>query len=97
LRLQTLRESKGLSQAEVARRLGLAKGTVSSYERNIKTPRLEVLIKLAVLYNSSIDYILGLVNRTNLYLDDLSERDQQIVFGTLRALKEELQKNKTDG
>jgi len=95
LRLQKLRESKGLSQAEVARRLGLAKGTVSSYERNIKTPRLDVLIKLAVLYNSSVDYILGLVNRTNLYLDDLSERDQQIVLGTLKALKEELQRSKS--
>lgn len=77
--------------------MGLAKGTISSYERNVKTPKLEVLVKLAILYDTSADYILGLTDRASLFLDDLSEKDQKIVLNMLAALKEELQNNKTDG
>ena len=93
LRLQELRKSKGLSQADVARKLKVAKGTISSYERNLKTPRLELLVEMAVLYNASVDYILGLTNRTNLYLDDLPEKHQRIIFQTLSTLKDELTKD----
>ena len=96
MRLQQLREKKRLTQEAAARRLGLAKGTVSSYERNVKTPKLEVLVKPAILYDTSADYILGLTDRTSLFLDDLSEKDQKIVLSMLTALKAELQNNKTD-
>jgi len=95
--LQQLREKKKLTQEAAASRLGLAKGTISSYERNVKTPKLEVLVKLAILYDTSADYILGLTDRASLFLDDLSEKDQKIVLNMLAALKEELQNNKTDG
>jgi len=96
LRLQQLRAKKKLTQDAAASRLGLTKGTVSSYERNVKTPKIDVLVKLAILYDTSADYILGLTDRTSVFLDDLSEKDQKIVLSMLVALKEELQNNKTD-
>ncbi len=101
MRLQELRNKKGISQAEAARRLHVSKGTISSYERNLKVPKQEKLIALAILYNASVDYILGLTDRPCIYLDDLTEEHQLILLKTLQTLKEELQKSesakKSDG
>ena len=42
-RLRELRESKNLTQTQVARRLNLSKTTISGYEYYIMTPSLVVL------------------------------------------------------
>ena len=89
LRLKQLREAKGLSQAQVARRLDVARSTISGYERNTITPSLDQLVSLAVLYSASLDYILGLDNRRFLCLDGLSESQQQTIRDVVDRLKQE--------
>lgn len=87
-RLKNLREHKRMTQAQVAKRLGLSKTAISGYENNIKTPSLEVLIKLVQLYEASADYILGFDDRKALYLDGITPRQQ----GLLEELVEELRR-----
>lgn len=94
LRLKTLREKRGLSQREVADRLGVTRATVSGYECNIKAPKLETLERMAVLYRTSVDYILGLDHRTSIYLDDLSESQQQAVIDIVDRLREAFQSDR---
>ena len=79
LRLKELRESKQLSQQEVAERLSVGRSTISGYERNTITPSVEQLVRMAVLYNTSLDYMMGIDDRTCLFLDDLDESQQQAV------------------
>ena len=38
-RFKQLREESGLTQEELARRLGVSKGTVGNYESGARTPR----------------------------------------------------------
>lgn len=92
LRLKELRETKQLSQQEVAERLNVGRSTVSGYERNIITPSVEQLVRMAVLYNTSLDYMMGLDDRACFYLDDLSESQQQTVLDVVIRLKQEFQK-----
>ena len=89
LRLKELREGKRLSQTDVADRLGVKRAKISGYERNTITPSVEQLVKLAVLYNTSLDYMMGMENRSYLYLDDLSESQQKTVLDVVDRLKEE--------
>lgn len=89
LRLKELREKRGLSQVEVARRIHIDKNTISRYERNIRNPQFDILVKLAVFYNASLDYILGIADRTNIYIDDMSEKNQRIITRTIETMKEE--------
>ena len=89
MRLKALRESKHLSQSDVARRLEVTRATISGYECNTITPSLEQLVKLAVLYNTSLDYIMGMSDRSYLYLDDLTKSQQQAVLDIVDRLKEE--------
>ncbi len=58
-RLKELREAKGVSQEEVAAAVGLARLSVSNYERGTRTPDADILAKLAKFYAISSDYLIG--------------------------------------
>lgn len=92
LRLKELREAKQLSQQEVAERLNVGRSTVSGYERNIITPSVEQLVRMAILYNTSLDYMMGLDDRACFYLDGLSKSQQQTVLDVVVRLKQEFLK-----
>ena len=93
MRLKELREARQLSQQEVAARLEVGRTTVSGYERNTITPSVEQLVRMAVLYNTSLDYMMGLDNRACFYLDDLSKSQQETVKDIVFRLKQEFLKN----
>lgn len=94
LRLKELREAKRLSQTDVADRLEVTRSTISGYECNTITPSVEQLVKLAVLYNASLDYMMGMENRSAFYLDNLSASQQQTVLDIVDRLKEEFKNGK---
>ena len=89
IRLKELRENRWLSQSEIAARLEVTRATISGYERNTITPSVDQLVKLAVLYHTSLDYMMGLENRPSFYIDDLSESQQKTVLDIVDRLKQE--------
>lgn len=93
LRLKELREEKHMSQTDVAKRLDVTRSTISGYECNTITPSLEQLVRIAVLYNTSLDYMMGMENRSNLYLDDMTESQQRTILDIIDRLKKEFQPN----
>ena len=60
-RFKLLRESRNWTQDEVAEKLEVSRPTIAGYESVEKNriPREETLIKIADLFNVSIDYLLG--------------------------------------
>ena len=63
-RLKDLREDDDLSQQQVADYLGMKQPQYSRYERGLRDVPTDVLIKLAKLYMTSTDYLLGLTNHS---------------------------------
>lgn len=63
-RLKDLREDRDMSQQQVADYLGMKQPQYSRYERGLRDIPTDVLIRLAKLYNTSTDYILGLSNHS---------------------------------
>lgn len=61
-RIKSLRlNQKKLSVAEAAKQLDVASANLNNWERGIAKPPLEVLVKLAVFYNVTVDYLVGYV------------------------------------
>ena len=58
-RIGDLREDSDRKQVEVAKYLGVTQNTYSSYERGDINIPVEALIKLADLYDVSLDYLVG--------------------------------------
>ena len=86
LRLKQLREKHNLSQSQVAKRLGITRAAISSYENNISLPSVNVLAELALLYRVSTDYLLGLDNRTAIVLEDLTPRQSAVIQEVMDTL-----------
>ena len=57
-RLQQVRKESGLMQKEVADRTGINMVTLSGYEIGKNEPNMEALVRLADVYNVSLDYLL---------------------------------------
>lgn len=58
-RLRKCREEKGLTQGQVAIYCDMTEKTYQNYELMRRQPKLEFIIKIADLYNVSIDYLVG--------------------------------------
>lgn len=58
-KLRKLRINKGLTQQELADRLGLTKAVVSTYEQDIHMPGFTNLIEMARLFGVTTDYLLS--------------------------------------
>lgn len=61
-RLRDLREDNDLTQEWVASYLGMKQSQYSRYERGLRDVPTDILIRLAQLYKTSTDYLLGLTN-----------------------------------
>lgn len=58
-RLKLLREEMGLKQIDIAEMLGVSRTTYTQYETEKSEPDLATVAKLAEIYNTSVDFILG--------------------------------------
>ena len=61
-RLRALREDKDLKQKDLAAVLDISQPTYSDYERGNANIPLDILKKLALFHETSIDYILELTD-----------------------------------
>ena len=62
-RIRDLREDQDLSQKQVAQMLGMSQTGYSKYETGENDIPTAVLIKLAHFYKTSIDYLLGRIDK----------------------------------
>lgn len=61
-RLAELREDRKWSQKQLSEQLGVTVQTISEYENNKTCPSLEKVVRLALLFDVSIDYLCGLTD-----------------------------------
>lgn len=58
-RLKDLRKQAGLTQVGVAEKLGISQPAYASWERGVKKPTQDNLVKIAQTLNVSVDYLVG--------------------------------------
>ncbi len=59
-RISILRKAKGISQVQLANRIGVSKQSVSNWENNNIMPSVDMVITLAVFFGCTSDYLLEL-------------------------------------
>ena len=66
-RLRKLREKRGLSQKEAAKRFGISNFALSRYENGTANPDPDLIARFSEFYEVSTDYLLGRVDDPDLY------------------------------
>ncbi len=67
MRLKDIREDKDITQKTLSEYLNIRQNTYSQYETGQRQIPIETLIKLAVYFDTSTDYILGLTDNPEKY------------------------------
>lgn len=70
-RLKKLRKDTGLTQVDVASKLGISQQAYASWERGVKKPTQDNLVKIAQVLNVSVDYLVGNLQETSDELDNI--------------------------
>lgn len=89
-----VRKRKGISQADVGKKIGINGDAYGRYERNEVRPTIEMAVKIAQALKVSLDYLTG---NSDIELDKatldrvqevtkLSDKDKEYIFVTLDAL-----------
>lgn len=66
-RIRDLRNDHDLTQEQVAKLLNVKQNTYSQYEIGLVSFPLEAVMKLAVFYDVSVDYLVGLTDEPKPY------------------------------
>ena len=66
-RIKDLREDCDLKQKDIAEALNCSQQAYSNYELGLRELPLDLLIKLADIYRTNTDYLLGLTNNKTYY------------------------------
>jgi len=92
--LKELRQKAGMTQKDLASKIGVTKSVISYYELSERSPSPEMLMKLAAIFHVSTDFLLGIQKQDTIDLSGLSAEDRMLVrtmVDTLRK-KEEYKK-----
>jgi len=88
LRLKELRTKHKLSQEDLGRRVDRSKSVISSYENNLKIPPLSILVEMAIIFNVSLDYLVGIDKEQMVSVETLTEVQQDLVQMIIFELKD---------
>ena len=64
-RLKTLRLEAKMTQKDISNKLGISQPTYQRYEKSEREPNQEMIQKIALLFNVTIDYLFGNSNYKN--------------------------------
>lgn len=87
-RIAALREQRHLTQAELAKRLGVTRSSVNAWKLGISVPSTQYLVELAVLFGVSTDFLLGVEATETVSVVGLTEQDVLTVTALIRRLRE---------
>ena len=87
LKLKELRKQAGMTQQQLADKLGITKSVVSYYELSERTPSPDVLRDLAIIFHVSADYLLGIERAKTIDVSDLSDEDVKLLLVTIETLR----------
>ena len=87
-RIKALREARGWTQAELARRMNMTRNGINSWEQGLSMPSPPSLVDLARLFSVSTDYLLGVENYSAVNVTGLNEEDVALLARLADRLRE---------
>ncbi|MEW7279220.1 helix-turn-helix transcriptional regulator [Aquimarina sp. 2201CG1-2-11] len=73
----SLRKKQNLSQSDLAKRVDVSRTIIGNYERNENAPSVDILLKIAKVFDVSVDYLVG-EGQLSTYDKDVLKRIEDI-------------------
>lgn len=87
MRIQKLRMSQNMSQEALGKKLNRSKSVICGYENNQRIPPLDVLVNMAVIFNVSLDYLVGIDKNEMVSVDGLTDNQKEAIYALVKEFK----------
>lgn len=86
-KIRYLRDKAGFTQSYLAKKLGISRSAVNSWEMSLSSPSLSNIIEMMEIFHVTADYLLGTSDKMMLDISDLSTEEQEIVTRLVNCFK----------
>ena len=86
-RIKYLRDKAGIKQVDLAKRLGISRSAVNSWEMSLSIPSVANIIEMAQIFHVSADYLLCLSDKLTVDISALSGEAREIVLRLITCLE----------
>ena len=87
-RIRHLREQHNITQAELAKQLGITRSSVNAWEMELSSPTAAYLVEMALLFHTTTDDILGLDTSEQICLRGMSDQEKRLVYDLVDYITE---------
>lgn len=87
-RIRYLREKAGFTQTYLAKRLGISRSAVNSWEMSLSSPSISNIIEMTQLFNVNADYLLSVSDKMMIDISELDNEEKEIVIKLIACFKE---------
>ena len=86
-RIYELRNSLGITQADLGKKLGVTRSAVNSWEMGLSIPQLKHVIEMARIFNTTVDSLINTSKQVVVDITVLAPKEQQVIFNMVECLK----------
>lgn len=88
-RIHDLRERSGLTQTDLAIRLGVTRSCVNAWEMGVSRPSLDNVLSLGHIFHTTTDYLLGFDNKETLLVEGYSVEEKELLMRLIHYIEEQ--------
>ena len=88
-KIKLLRERAGMTQADLARILGLSRSGVNAWEMGLSIPSTQYVVELAKNFHVSTYYLLGIENTSTISIKGLTEKQVSVLLDIIHCFRNE--------
>lgn len=86
-RIKYLRDRYGMTQSDLAKRLGVSRNAVNLWEMSISSPSIANLIEMSKIFDVNVDYLISTTDKITVDITDLKPQEREIVMRLVDCLK----------
>ncbi len=85
-RIRYLRDKAGLTQSDLAKKLGISRSAVNSWEMSLSSPSLANILEMTEIFHVSADYLISSEQKFLIDITSLSNEEREIVIKLVACL-----------
>ena len=87
-RIKYLRDKAGMTQTDLAKKLGVSRSAVNAWEMSMSFPSTANIIEMTRIFHVSADYLLSNSNHMMIDISSLSNEEKEAILRIIRCFEE---------
>ena len=87
-KIGNLRAKAGLTQTDLAKKLGISRSSVNFWEMSLSSPSVANIIEMSKIFNVPTDYFLSSENKELIDITELTFEQKEVIYKTVALFKD---------